>query len=201
MSAAASSSVIGSSEIADHTSRPARSSSACRNGFAGRLLAAEAQQRQHGGRARRPQQLLEQHGAVRVGPLQVVDPDDQRPASSPAGAAARAAPRMPAAADRADRRSRAPDRRRALAIASHLQQHREHPRQRRHIGRQQPLDLLAWKRREIAAQVVDDAVERLVTARTRSRSSGRRARRRRRASPNWPRKRRTSALLPMPDGP
>ena len=40
----------------------------------------------------------------------------------------------------------------------HLQQHREHSRQRRYIGRQQCLDLLAWDRPEIAAQVVDDPI-------------------------------------------
>ena len=43
----------------------------------------------------------------------------------------------------------------------HLQQHREHSRQRRYIGRQQFLDVLAWDRPEIAAQVVDDPIERL----------------------------------------
>ena len=128
----------------------------------GRFLAAEAQQREHGRRARRPKQLLEQHGAVRVGPLQVVDPDDQRLGDPRAGAAARAAPRMPGAGGQADRRSRAPDRRRASGDSVHLQQHREHSRQRRHVGRQQLFDLLTWNRREIAAQVVDDAVERLV---------------------------------------
>ena len=53
----------------------------------GGFLAAEAQHREHGGRARRPKQLLEQDGAIGVGPLQVVDPDDERlairePASS-----------------------------------------------------------------------------------------------------------------------
>ena len=137
MSAVASSSVIGSSEIADHASRPGRSSSACRNGLRGRFFAAEAQHREHGRRARRPKQLLEQDGAVRVGPLQVVDADDQRPAIRQP--AQQLAQRLECPAPKTERID-AP----GLLIPArvrdgvHLQQHREHSRQRRHIGRQQP---------------------------------------------------------------
>ena len=46
--------------------------------IAGRLFAAKAQQREQGRRTRMLKQYLEQDGAVSVGPLQVVDPDDQR---------------------------------------------------------------------------------------------------------------------------
>ena len=127
----------------------------------GRFLAAEAQHREHGRRARRPKQLLEQDGTIRVGPLQVVDPDDKRPASrQPAQQLAQRLECPPPKIERID----AP----GLLIPAgvrdgvHLQQHGEHLRQRRHIGRHQPLDMLAWNRREIAAQVIDDPIERLV---------------------------------------
>ena len=76
----ASSSVIGSSEIADHIVTAGPLEQRLEKRLRGRFLAAEAQQREHGGRARRPKQLLEQHHTVGVGPLQVVDAHHERPA-------------------------------------------------------------------------------------------------------------------------
>ena len=81
MSANASSSVIGSSDIADHASLARPVEQRLEKRLRGRLLAAEAQHREHGRRARRPQQLLEQDHAIGVGPLQIVDPHDERSAS------------------------------------------------------------------------------------------------------------------------
>ena len=78
ISVCASSSVNGSSEIADQMSRPARCQQGLQEGLRGRFLAPEGQQREHGGCARGPKQLLEQHGAVGVAPLEVVDADDKQ---------------------------------------------------------------------------------------------------------------------------
>ena len=94
------------------------------------FFAPEGQQREHGRRARRPKQFLEQHDAVGVGPLQVVDADDERPASS------RRAPSSSRNASNARRR-----RANGSAIPPagspqggngvHLQEHGEDARQRR----------------------------------------------------------------------
>ena len=127
----------------------------------GRFLTPEAQQREHGGRARRPQQLVEQHRTVGVGPLQVVDAHDERLAIRETREQV------------AQRLERTPPQTRQIAAVrflipppvghgSHLQQHWEHARQRRHVGGHQRLDILARHRREMAAQIVDDPVERLV---------------------------------------
>ncbi len=166
----------------------------------GRFLAAEGQHREHGGRARRPKQLLEQDGAVRVGPLQVVDPDDERRrCRQPAQQLAQRRERPPPETQ-GDRRSRAPDREQASATASTCNSTGNTRVSAGTSGGISRSTSLAWNRPEVAAQVVDDPVERLVrhglvlvAAAGEHDDIVARA--------DWLRKRRTSALLPMPDGP
>ena len=158
----ASSSVIGSSDSADHSRRPARSSNAWRNG-----LAAISSLRKHSsvsiaGGLGGPSSSSSSTDAVRVGPLKIVDPDRRAIVGSRAGGAARQAPRTPDAGRAGDRRCSDSAVAAGAGHRVHLEQHGEHARQRRHIGRQQAFDVLERNRPEIAAQIVDDAIERLV---------------------------------------
>ena len=142
--------------------RRARSSRAWRNGLAAISSLRNAQQREHRRRARRAEQLLEQDRCCRHRPT--ADRRSRRRATvgSRAGGAAPPTPRRRDAGREADRRPRIPGCGRHAATASTCEQHREHPRQRGHVGRQQASMCLAWQRPEIAAQVVDDAIECLV---------------------------------------
>ena len=142
--------------------------------MAAHLLAAEAQQREH--RRRR----AADRAAPRAGPRCPRRPTGDRRSRSPAtGAsasrrAARAAPRRRGAEAAADRRSRARVGRAAPADRVHLEQHRKHAGQRRHVraaagastslGRNRARDSGSGRRRPRRAPC---------RAPTRSRSSGR----------------------------
>ena len=125
-----------------------------------RLFAAEAQDGQHGRRVRTPQQLIEQDDAVRVGPLQIVDPHHERLAArEPAQQIAQRIECPPPQAQRIDTLEM------PILLGSdgvQLPQDGKHPRQRRDISRQHALDVLGGNRRQIATQIVDDAVERFI---------------------------------------
>ena len=78
MTSHVSSSVIGSSNRAVRGDVPAPSRNACRKGLGRDLFRAQTGQHQERRWVRRAQQGFEQAHAVRVGPVQVVDVQDER---------------------------------------------------------------------------------------------------------------------------
>ena len=181
MSACASSSVIGSSEIADHMPRPARSSRAWRNG-----LAAVSSLRKHntvsiagglGGRSSSSSRTTLSASAHCRSSIQITSGWRSR---QPAQQLAQRLECAPPKTKRVDaHRGSGPHARwrwrRTCSITGNT---RVNAGTSGGISRSTSL---AWNRREIAAQVVDRRRRAPCKARTRFRSSGRRARRHRRA--------------------
>jgi hypothetical protein len=124
-----------------------------------RLLAAKAEQRQQRWRRRRPQQFFEQHDAVRIGPMQIVDREDQRMTRRDGGQQFAQRGERPAPQD--ERVGDLVLLRRAGRDGPDLQDDREQPRQREDVAGQQPLGFRSGQGGEIAAQTVDDFIERL----------------------------------------
>ena len=146
-----------------------------------RLFAAEAQQRQHagapGGRSSSSSSTALSASAHCRSSIQMTS--GRRSAIRPSSSRKRV--ECPPPETRADRRSPSVPVPAHGRDGVHLQQHREHARQRRHIGRQQALDVLAVESTRDGGSDRRPRRRAPCTARTRSRSSGRRARRHRRA--------------------
>ncbi len=132
--------------------------------------------------------------------MQVVDGDDQSPATG--NADEKLAQRLERKASQrdglGDRRFPLPT---GLGYGRNPQHHREQSRQRDDVVRQHALGAPAAAATPCSATGCRQLRRAPCTAPTRARSSARRARRRRRVSIRRPRKDRTNALLPMPDGP
>ena len=124
------------------------------------LFSAKAGDGQNRWRLRRPEQLLEQHGAVGVGPMQVVDAHNQRLPGRQAGQqlAQRCKARRRSMNGSAFSRSSPVCRCDRL----HLQHDREKPRQRRHVGWKQRFGLRSRQAAQMVTETVDHAIERLV---------------------------------------
>jgi hypothetical protein len=130
-------------------------------GLGRHLLAPEAEERQHGRRRRRAEQLLEQHGAVGIGPLQIVDPDHEQTAVGQlAQQRTKRVERLMAEAQRIA----------GLGLflprdggdGRDLKQHGKHAREPSDIGRKYARDFIGRHRREVTAAIVDHAVKGLV---------------------------------------
>ena len=147
-----------------------------------------------GGGAARP----EERQAVGVGPLQVVDREDER-------AAARAAAKSSRTAPNAQRRrscGSSPLRPRLLRDERRAPERGEELRERLHAGRQEREQLVVLEPRELAAERVDHLVERLVRDRFPLVAAA--AQDEQSAALRWEtssRKRRTRQLFPTPDSP
>ena len=126
----------------------------------GGFLAAETQQREQRRRPGRREQFLEQDRAVRIGPVQVVDVEDDRMTNG--NRRQQFTERRERAAAQHERIGDLVRLRWAGGNRLHLQHHREQPRERQHVARHQRLGLRSRQRAEIVAQTVDDAVEGLV---------------------------------------
>jgi hypothetical protein len=123
------------------------------------VLAAIGQDQEQRRRVGRAQEIDQQHAGVEVAPLHVVDDQDERVAGGHAGEqlAQRVQPAPPELV-RVGRRD--PLRRRLDHLGA--AQDREEPRHRQDVARQERLHLLAREPGQVAAERVDQAVERLV---------------------------------------
>ena len=125
-----------------------------------RLLLAEADQQQHRRRVGRPRDLAHQGGAVHVPPLQVVDEQgDRRAVGEPAQELPQGGERAPPQLQRIRHLGLAAPPGSGLAQAP---EDREQPRERRLVARHEPRSLERCHPAEVAAELVDQAVERLV---------------------------------------
>ena len=162
MSACASSSVNGSSRIADQMSRPARCEQRLQEGLLGRFLAPEGQQREHA--AACPGAAAVPRAARRCRRRPIGGRRCRRRAAgeSPPGGTARATRRMRGGGERTDRRCLTAWSRRTSAMAGTCRSTGNTRVKRVDVGRHQGLDVVAWERAQVAAEIVDHAVERLV---------------------------------------
>ena len=129
----------------------------------GDVLGPVRSHQQHGGRVRLAEDVQQQAGAVRVAPLQVVDDQHQRlrrgqRAEQLRQGHRRARPQFLRAED-------GPALTGARMDPVDPLEHREHLRQQRHVVGQQPVDHVRRQLAQVAAERVDQAVERLVAHR------------------------------------